>query len=75
MSRVLSVVLAQNTRTRHYLRIAVDCALWVVALYAAVLLRLDFDPARVSTFMVASLLPAAWIGQCGFGYLCGLYRG
>jgi FlaA1/EpsC-like NDP-sugar epimerase len=52
-----------------------DCGLWVVALYAATLLRLDFDLARLSAFKLAILIPVAWIGQAAFGYWCGLYRG
>ncbi len=67
--------LLRDPASRKILRIATDCLLWVFALYAAVSLRLDFDLERMSAFAVASLIPAAWIAQTGFGYACGLYRG
>jgi FlaA1/EpsC-like NDP-sugar epimerase len=60
---------------RRLLRVIVDCAVWLVALYAASLLRLDFDPARLDGFHIAILLPIAWIAQAVMGYYYGLYRG
>jgi FlaA1/EpsC-like NDP-sugar epimerase len=60
---------------RRLLRIIVDCFVWVVALYAASLLRLDFDPARLNGFQIAVLLPIAWVTQAVMGYYYGLYRG
>ncbi|HEY3722154.1 MAG TPA: nucleoside-diphosphate sugar epimerase/dehydratase [Acidimicrobiia bacterium] len=60
---------------RRLLRVLVDCGVWVVALYAASLLRLDFDPARLDGFEIAILLPVAWGLQAGLGWYYGLYRG
>ena len=74
LSTVALGVLREPT-ARQLARILTDCLLWVFALYAAVALRLDFDLERISAFAVASLIPAAWIAQSGFGYCCGLYRG
>lgn len=44
-------------------------------MYAAVLLRLDFDMTRVEAFRAATLIPLAWALQFLFGWLFGLYRG
>src|SRR5664279_2765351 len=60
---------------RRLLRVLVDCGVWVLALYAASLLRLDFDPARLDGFQIATLLPVAWALQAGMGWYYGLYRG
>ncbi len=60
---------------RRLLRVIVDCGVWVLALYAASLLRLDFDPARLDGFQIATLLPVAWALQAGMGWYYGLYRG
>ena len=60
---------------RRLLRVIVDCAVWFLALYAASLLRLDFDPARLDGFHIAILLPIAWAAQAIMGYYYGLYRG
>jgi FlaA1/EpsC-like NDP-sugar epimerase len=60
---------------RRLLRVVVDCGVWSLALYAASLLRLDFDFARVNGFQIAVLLPVAWIIQAIMGYYYGLYRG
>jgi FlaA1/EpsC-like NDP-sugar epimerase len=57
------------------LRFAADAFVWTVALYAAVILRLDFDVSRLTEFEVALLVPVAWAAQAGFGYWLGLYRG
>jgi FlaA1/EpsC-like NDP-sugar epimerase len=73
--RTLSAFLSPRTRTRRIIRIVVDCLIWVVALYVAALLRLDFDFARLSAFDVTWLIPAAWMAQAVIGYTCGLYRG
>ena len=48
---------------------------WFLALYAASLLRLDFDPGRLDGFHIALLLPVAWAGQAALGWYYGLYRG
>lgn len=61
--------------TKRLLRVAVDCAVWVVALYAAALLRLDLDFSRLGDFDVELLVPAALLLQAGAGYYNGLYRG
>jgi FlaA1/EpsC-like NDP-sugar epimerase len=60
---------------RRMLRVIVDCGVWVLALYAASLLRLDFDPARLNGFHIAVLLPVAWLLQAVLGWYYGLYRG
>jgi FlaA1/EpsC-like NDP-sugar epimerase len=60
---------------RRLLRVVVDCFVWCLALYAASLLRLDFDPARLNGFQIAVLLPVAWLAQSVMGYYYGLYRG
>ncbi len=60
---------------RRLLRVVVDCGVWFLALYAASLLRLDFDLARLDGFHIAILLPIAWVGQAIMGYYYGLYRG
>jgi FlaA1/EpsC-like NDP-sugar epimerase len=60
---------------RRLLRALVDCGVWFLALYAASLLRLDFDFDRLDGFHVAILLPVAWGSQCTIGYYYGLYRG
>ena len=60
---------------RRLLRVIVDCFVWGLALYAASLLRLDFDPARLNGFQIAVLLPVAWLAQSVMGYYYGLYRG
>lgn len=60
---------------RRLLRVLVDCAVWLVALYAASLLRLDFDFGRLNGFQIAILLPIAWGAQAVMGYYYGIYRG
>ena len=60
---------------RRLLRVLVDCGLWFLALYAAALLRLDFDLDRLDGFHIAILLPIAWAGQAAIGWYYGLYRG
>jgi FlaA1/EpsC-like NDP-sugar epimerase len=60
---------------RKMLRVLVDCAVWFFALYAAALLRLDFDLDRLDGFHIAILLPVAWGGQATIGWYYGLYRG
>jgi FlaA1/EpsC-like NDP-sugar epimerase len=60
---------------RRLLRVLVDCAVWFLALYAAALLRLDFDLDRLDGFHIAILLPIAWTGQATIGWYYGLYRG
>ena len=71
----MTVLVAQRVETRRLLRYAADALVWLLAVYAAVILRLDFDLSRLTEFEVALLVPVAWIAQAGFGYWCGLYRG
>ena len=52
-----------------------DCLVWVVALYFASLLRLDFDISRVDSFNLAILFVPAILLQAATGYWTGLYRG
>jgi len=73
--RAITALFAQSTPMRRLLRFAADSLIWVGALYAAVILRLDFDVSRLTEFQVALLVPVAWAGQAGFGYWLGLYRG
>jgi FlaA1/EpsC-like NDP-sugar epimerase len=56
-------------------RPAVDAGIWLVALYAGALLRLDFAVTRLDGFEVAVLVPFAWASQWLFGYWSGMYRG
>ena len=74
----VSVALGAPIRAIHRrraVRLLADCMVWVVALYAASLLRLDFDANRLEGFKVALLIPIAWVSQGWIGYLYGLYRG
>ncbi len=73
--RAVTVLFAQRVRTRRALRFAADALVWTIALYAAVILRLDFDMSRLTEFEVALLVPVACAAQAGFGYWLGLYRG
>ena len=75
MALVSSSIVPARLRSKRSLRIITDSAAWVFALYAAVLLRLDFDMTRVEAFRVAALIPLAWGLQFLFGWLFGLYRG
>jgi Predicted nucleoside-diphosphate sugar epimerases len=52
-----------------------DCLVWVIALYAASLLRLDFNASRVDSFNLAILFVPAILLQAATGYWTGLYRG
>ncbi len=60
---------------RRPLRVLIDCVVWCIALYAAALLRLDFDPSRLDGFHIAVLLPVAWGAQAVLGWYYGIYRG
>ena len=75
MALVSSSIVPARLRSKRSLRIMTDNAAWVFAMYAAVLLRLDFDMTRVEAFRVATLIPLAWALQFLFGWLFGLYRG
>ena len=52
-----------------------DCLVWVIALYFASLMRLDFDIGRVDSFNLAILFVPAILLQAATGYWTGLYRG
>ena len=52
-----------------------DCLVWMVALYLASLMRLDFDVSRVDSFNLAILFVPAILFQAATGYWTGLYRG
>jgi FlaA1/EpsC-like NDP-sugar epimerase len=72
------VLLAPVRTLRSRKRVArflADCLLWVAALYTAVLIRLDFEVARLDDFEVGLLIPAMVIFQGAAGYWNGLYRG
>ncbi len=61
--------------SKRLARMSADCLVWVVALYAASLLRLDFDVTRVQDFNLAVLFLPAIVLQAATGYWTGLYRG
>ena len=75
MAGVSAAMIPARLRSKRSLRIITDCAAWLIALYAAVLLRLDFNATRVEAFRVAALIPLAWALQFAFGWVFGLYRG
>jgi FlaA1/EpsC-like NDP-sugar epimerase len=75
MAGVSAAMVPARLRSKRSLRIITDCAAWFIALYAAVLLRLDFNATRVEAFRVAALIPLAWALQFVFGWIFGLYRG
>ncbi len=61
--------------SKRLARVSADCLVWVVALYLASLLRLDFDVSRVRSFDLAILFLPAIALQVGTGIWTGLYRG
>lgn len=63
------------SRRRRLQQAAFDGVAWVLALYGAALLRLDFDLGRLAGFRIERLIPLAIAGQFAVGYLHGLYRG
>jgi FlaA1/EpsC-like NDP-sugar epimerase len=75
MAGVSAAMVPARLRTKRSLRIMTDSVSWVVAIYVAVLLRLDFDIARIQAFRVAAIIPLAWALQYAFGWFFGLYRG
>ncbi len=58
-------------RWREYL---LDAGLWGVALPVATMIRLDFDPSRISPIIVSIVVVVAAILQALFGWILGLYR-
>ena len=71
-------VIKRLTRRRRYrslLQVAMDGTAWAVALYAATLLRYDFQTARVDHDGLLMLVPAAVAVQALAGLTCGLYTG
>ncbi len=67
--------LRRGRRRKRASQIAIDCALWVAALYLAQLLRFDFDPGRIRHTGLLLLIPVAWAIQIVAGHVMGLYRG
>lgn len=66
---------SRRLRSTIVWRAGIDAAIWLVALYAGALLRLDFDVTRLDGFQIALLVPVAWLSQWAIGYWVGLYRG
>ncbi len=67
--------LTGRRRYRSSLQMAMDGVAWTVALYAATLLRYDFQTARLDYGGLFVLIPAAIVVQALAGLLCGLYTG
>ena len=61
--------------SKRLARMSADCLVWVVALYVAALMRLDFNVTRVHSFDLAILFIPAIMLQAATGYWTGLYRG
>ena len=73
-----SGLFARLTRRRRYraaLQMATDGGAWTIALYAATLLRYDFQTARLDYDGLLVLVPAAIVLQALAGLICGLYTG
>jgi FlaA1/EpsC-like NDP-sugar epimerase len=58
-------------RWREYL---LDAGVWGVALPVATMIRLDFDPSRISPIIIGSVVVLAAILQAVSGWILGLYR-
>ena len=67
--------LTRRRRYRSGVQMAVDGAAWALALYAATLLRYDFQTARLDYGGLFILIPAAVALQAVAGLICGLYTG
>ncbi len=52
----------------------VDCAVWALAVFAAVWARFDFDPSALEVGGVATVVIMAIGGQLAIGFLVGIYR-
>src|SRR6186997_406823 len=52
----------------------VDCAVWTLAVVAAVWARFDFDPSAVEFGGVATIVIMATGSQLAIGFLLGVYR-
>ncbi len=61
--------------SKRLARMSADCLIWIVALYLASLLRLDFNVSRVQSFRLALLFIPAVALQIATGWWTGLYRG
>ena len=61
--------------SKRLARMSADCLVWVIALYFASLMRLDFNIGRVDSFNLAILFVPAILLQAATGYWTGLYRG
>ena len=67
--------LTRRRRYRAALQMATDGGAWAIALYAASLLRYDFQTARLDHDGLFVLVPAAVVLQTLAGLICGLYTG
>jgi len=75
ITRARAAFLGEGVGSHRAVRVLADCLIWTCAIYAGLLLRLDFNLDRVTSFDPFVLVPIAWLASTGFGYLLGLYRG
>ena len=75
VSGVLRAPVEKLRTSKRLARMSADCLVWVVALYVAALMRLDFNVTRVHSFDLAILFIPAIMLQAATGYWTGLYRG
>jgi FlaA1/EpsC-like NDP-sugar epimerase len=67
--------LTRRRRYRSLLQMAMDGLAWAIALYAATLLRHDFEISRLDLGGLLLLVPVAIVVQAFAGLVCGLYTG
>lgn len=67
----LSFRVAMTFRWREYL---LDAGIWAVAFPVATMIRLDFDPSRITPMIVGSVVLLAAVLQALSGWILGLYR-
>lgn len=75
VSGVLRAPVEKIRTSKRLARMSADCLIWIVALYLASLLRLDFNVSRVQSFRLALLFIPAVALQIATGWWTGLYRG
>ncbi len=75
VSGVLRAPVEKIRTSKRLARMSADCLIWIVALYLASLLRLDFNVGRVQSFRLALLVLPAIVLQIATGWWTGLYRG
>ncbi len=75
VSGVLRAPVEKIRTSKRLARMSADCLIWIVALYLASLLRLDFNVSRVQSFRLALLFIPAIALQIVTGWWTGLYRG